>query len=100
MNSATTAWDRAWADAQTYLQSIPHELVNTRTFRPHVLRVGQLDAELLDIELVQLLRQPLSTALGLIKVRASLYPLFRSSDFFERQDSVQPSTMSSLYCSN
>lgn len=80
MSSATTAWDRAWADAQTHFQSIPHELINTRTSRPHVLRVGQLDAELLDIELVQLLRQPFSTALGLIKVRADVCPLFSSSD--------------------
>ena len=71
-SSSSSYWQRAWDDAQPQLQQARETVRNLRLnsdFRPRVLRVGQLDAELLDEELVQLLQTPLNKALGLLNVR-------------------------------
>ncbi|SRR5229473_4593623 len=78
-----TSWQQLWDDAQPTLSNAEQSLASTTSpVASRVLRVGQLDAELLDVELVNLLRDPLSKALGLVNVRLPrltiyswLYPL-------------------------
>ena len=70
-----TSWQQLWDQAQPTLSNAERSLANTSaTATSRILRVGQLDAELLDAELVNLLREPLGKALGLVNVR-SLVPL-------------------------
>ena len=65
-----TSWQQLWDQAQSTLSNAERSLASTSSpVTSRVLRVGQLDAELLDIELVNLLRDPLSKALGLVSVR-------------------------------
>ena len=61
-------WEHAWANAQTTLSSIKHSLASGTHSDPRIIRVGQLDSELLDQELVSLLQEPLNDALTLIGV--------------------------------
>jgi peroxin-2 len=64
------SWQQLWDQAQSTLSNAERSLASTSSpVTSRVLRVGQLDAELLDIELVNLLRDPLSKALGLVHVR-------------------------------
>lgn len=72
-----TSWQQQWDDAQSTLTNAERSLASTSSpVASGILRVGQLDAELLDVELVNLLRDPLSKALGLVNVcpLASYYP--------------------------
>ena len=62
------SWEYAWANAQTTLSSIKHSLTSGTHSDPRIIRVGQLDSELLDQELVSLLKEPLKQALALISV--------------------------------
>jgi hypothetical protein len=65
----TTSWQRQWDDAQSALSNAERSLASTASpVASRILRVGQLDAELLDVEFVNLLRDPLSKALGLVNV--------------------------------
>ena len=67
-------WQQAWDAAEPRLRTWREQ---TRPWTmPRVLRVGQLDAELLDEDLVQLLNEPLAKALNLINVC-----IFRFSNF-------------------
>ncbi|KAI0268378.1 Pex12 amino terminal region-domain-containing protein [Gloeopeniophorella convolvens] len=61
-----TSWQQLWEQAQPTLDNAERSLAQTTPPTSRILRVGQLDAELLDAELVNLLRDPLSKALGLI----------------------------------
>lgn len=61
-------WEHAWANAQTTLSSIKHSLASGTHPDPRIIRVGQLDSELLDQELVSLLQEPLNKAFALISV--------------------------------
>ena len=64
-----TSWQRQWDDVQSTLINAERTLASsTSPVASGILRVGQLDAELLDVELVNLLRDPLSKALGLVNV--------------------------------
>ena len=64
-----TSWQWQWDEAQSTLRNAERSLASTTSpIASHILRVGQLDAELLDVELVNLLRDPLSKALGLVNV--------------------------------
>ena len=68
--SHPTSWQQLWDDAQSTLSNAERSLASTSSpVASRILRVGQLDAELLDVELVNLLRDPLSKALGLVNVR-------------------------------
>ncbi|KAG8903448.1 peroxisome assembly protein (Peroxin-2) [Tulasnella sp. 403] len=60
-------WQRAWNDAQPTLLEVREKLSESRNIDPRNVRVGQLDAELLDQELLALLKQPLSSSLSLAK---------------------------------
>ena len=65
-----TSWQQLWDQAQSTLSNAERSLASTASpVASRILRVGQLDAELLDAELVNLLRDPLSKALGLVNVR-------------------------------
>lgn len=63
-----SAWTQIWENAQPRLYSIQQSL-GEQAPPSKVIRVGQLDAELLDQELVQLLQEPLTKALALVNVR-------------------------------
>ena len=64
------SWQQLWDQAQATLNNAERSLASTPApAASRILRVGQLDAELLDAELVNLLRDPLSKALGLVNVR-------------------------------
>jgi peroxin-2 len=65
---APTAWQRAWDNAQPRLAAINETISSYESPTSRVLRVGQLDAELLDAELVQILREPIAKSLSLIHV--------------------------------
>jgi hypothetical protein len=68
--SQPTSWQQLWDHAQSTLSNAEQSLASTSSpVASRILRVGQLDAELLDVELVNLLRDPLSKALGLVNVR-------------------------------
>jgi peroxin-2 len=67
--SQPTSWQELWDRAQPTLSHAEQFVASTRSPASRILRVGQLDAELLDVELVNLLRDPLSKALGLVSVR-------------------------------
>ncbi|KAF8138453.1 Pex12 amino terminal region-domain-containing protein [Boletus edulis] len=59
-------WQQAYSSAQPPLSLIRDNLGSTTAPYPRIMRVGQLDAELLDQELVQLLYEPLQKSLNLI----------------------------------
>ncbi|KAH9179818.1 Pex12 amino terminal region-domain-containing protein [Lactarius sanguifluus] len=61
-----TSWQQLWDRARPMLGNAEQSLAGTVSPTPRILRVGQLDAELLDVELVNLLRDPLSKAVGLV----------------------------------
>ena len=63
----STRWQQAWEDAKPRLNAWS-DLSSSSDIRPRVLRVGQLDAELLDEELVQTLQEPLSKAFASVNV--------------------------------
>jgi peroxin-2 len=61
----------AWDNAQPKLIEIRKAFQSHPSPKPRVIRVGQLDSELLDQELVHLLKEPLSKALGFVNARKS-----------------------------
>jgi peroxin-2 len=68
-------WQRAWDEAQPYLQQQSASSPGTlTTISERVNRVGQLDAEVLDSELVQLVQEPINRALSLVNVRIQEAP--------------------------
>lgn len=73
--SIPSSWQQAWDKAQPKLTELRDSLNSFRNPDPRIIRVGQLDSELLDQELVRLLQEPLNRALGLVNVRTfvSLY---------------------------
>ena len=61
-------WQQAWEDAQPRLAQL-RDFINPYTSpHPSLVRVGQLDAELLDHDLVHVLQDPLNKALTSINV--------------------------------
>lgn len=68
MSSLPPALEDAWRSAQPQLTQARAELSATCPIHPRIIRVGQLDAELLDQELAQLIQEPITKALSLINV--------------------------------
>ncbi|KAF8076535.1 peroxisomal biogenesis factor 2 [Lyophyllum atratum] len=62
----SSPWEEAWNRAQPKLSAIRDTLNTRNSPDPRVIRVGQLDSELLDQELAQVLQEPLNKALHLI----------------------------------
>lgn len=73
-----SAWQSAWEDSRSRLNEISESLNSAFTTPSRITRVGQLDSELLDQELVQLLKEPIAKALGLVNV-AQLFPFYPKS---------------------
>ena len=73
-SSSTTHWQRLWEEAQPRLGNIRQSLTDQTPPAPRISRVGKLDAELLDQELVTVLQEPVGKALSLINVSV---PRFR-----------------------
>jgi hypothetical protein len=61
-------WEQAWKDAQPVLSFIWASLPSFPALSPRILHVGQLDAELLNQELLGVLKEPVKKAIGRIKV--------------------------------
>ncbi|TFK29371.1 peroxisomal biogenesis factor 2 [Coprinopsis marcescibilis] len=61
-----SAWDDAWNRARPALHGIRSVLTHSNAPAQRVIRVGQLDSELLDQELSQLLQVPITHSLALI----------------------------------
>ena len=61
------------------MEEIRQSIVSNVPPLARVTRVGKLDAELLDQELVQVLQEPLNKALNLINVRIYLHSMTRNS---------------------
>ncbi|KAF6762348.1 peroxisomal biogenesis factor 2 [Ephemerocybe angulata] len=64
--STPSAWETAWASAQPAISTIQTSLGQSSSPDPRIIRVGQLDSELLDQELSSLLQEPINRALPLI----------------------------------
>ena len=60
--------EAAWNNAQPKLVAIQASLAEGKLENLGIVRVGQLDSELLDQELAQLLQEPINKALSLISV--------------------------------
>ncbi|KAJ4478276.1 peroxisomal biogenesis factor 2 [Lentinula aciculospora] len=60
------SWEDVWNNAQSNIPSMQDALRSLNSPRSRVIRVGQLDSELLDLELVNLLVEPLRKALSLV----------------------------------
>lgn len=67
-SSNGTTWQLLWEDAQTRLTAIRESMSLQTPPAPRIARVGKLDAELLDQEIVTLLQEPIAKALSLINV--------------------------------
>ena len=65
-STSYAAWQRIWDESQARLSSIRESLHDGPMPTSRVTRVGKLDAELLDQELVQVLQDPLAKALALL----------------------------------
>ena len=65
--SGRAAWEDAWERALPRISSLRTSLA-TNPIVSRVTRVGKLDSELLDQELVQLLEEPLKKAFALLNV--------------------------------
>lgn len=89
MSSLPAVLEESWNASQHTLSSIHESLSSSHPERPRIIRVGQLDSELLDQELSQLLQEPILKALSLISVGTSssattLLALTRSRHLSER----------------
>lgn len=63
-----TALEAAWRSAEPILNESRTAINIEHSVHPRIIRVGQLDAELLDKELASLIQEPLNKALSLINV--------------------------------
>ncbi len=62
------SWQNAWHNAQHDISRIRADIASAPPPDPRITRVGKVDAELLDAELIQLLKEPLTKALSLVDV--------------------------------
>ncbi|KAI8990324.1 Pex12 amino terminal region-domain-containing protein [Pilobolus umbonatus] len=60
-----TEWNTNWKEIQPALQKVRRSMASLRTSSLKVMRVSQLDADILDIELVDILKEQLWSALSL-----------------------------------
>lgn len=63
-----TEWNSNWKDIQPALRKVRRSMASLRTSSLKVMRVSQLDSDILDIELVDILKEQLWSALSLFKV--------------------------------
>ena len=65
---SSSVLEAVWNSVQPKLTEIRASLAKGKRENSHIIRVGQLDSELLDQELAQLLKEPINKALSLISV--------------------------------
>ena len=65
---SSSVLEAVWNSVQPKLSEIRTSLAKGKRENPRIIRVGQLDSELLDQELAQLLKEPMHKALSLISV--------------------------------
>lgn len=82
--TGSNALQTVWEAARPSLAAIQSSINPSKPLDSRVLRVGQLDAELLDQELAQVLQEPITKALSLLSVRSPDYLLASSSNLFLR----------------
>lgn len=63
-----TEWNSNWKDIQPALRKVRRSMASLRTSSLKVMRVSQLDSDILDMELVDILKEQLWAALSLFKV--------------------------------
>lgn len=63
----TTEWNANWKDIQPTLRKVRRSMASLRTSSLKVMRVSQLDSDILDIELVDILKEQLWSAISLFK---------------------------------
>ena len=68
MSSIPSVLEDAWSKVQPSLTGIREALASQELPHPRIIRVGQLDSELLDQELVHLLQEPVIKALSFVDV--------------------------------
>ncbi|KAG2235185.1 hypothetical protein INT48_003529 [Thamnidium elegans] len=62
-----TEWSSNWKDIQPALRKVRRSMASLRTSSLKVMRVSQLDSDILDMELVDILKEQLWNALSLFK---------------------------------
>ncbi|KAI7885942.1 Pex12 amino terminal region-domain-containing protein [Mucor mucedo] len=62
-----TEWNSNWKDIQPALRKVRRSMASLRTSSLKVMRVSQLDSDILDMELVDILKEQLWAALSLFK---------------------------------
>lgn len=65
--------EEAWRGAQSSLEAIQMTLRSSESCSHRVMRVGQLDSEILDKDLASLVQEPLNKALTLISVCSCIF---------------------------
>ncbi|TBU32716.1 peroxisomal biogenesis factor 2 [Dichomitus squalens] len=65
-HNVENSWQDAWNSAQDTIARIRDDVASSSSPSPRITRVGKVDAELLDAELVQVLKEPLTKALSLV----------------------------------
>lgn len=65
----TTEWNTSWKEIQPALRKVRRSMASLRTSSLKVMRVSQLDSDILDIELGDILKEQLWSALSLFKVK-------------------------------
>ncbi|KAJ3573346.1 hypothetical protein NP233_g2484 [Leucocoprinus birnbaumii] len=83
--TGTALLEQAWQAAVPRLASIQASISSSQAPELRVVRVGQLDAELLDQELAQILQEPITKALSLISVRIPLPGFVLENNWFIQQ---------------
>ncbi|KAL7321101.1 peroxisome assembly protein (Peroxin-2) [Mucor circinelloides] len=71
-----TEWNSNWKEIQPALRKVRRSMASLRTSSLKVMRVSQLDSDILDIELVDILKEQLWSALSLFKptIKENLEP--------------------------
>ncbi|CEP09727.1 hypothetical protein [Parasitella parasitica] len=74
-----TEWNSNWKEIQPALRKVRRSMASLRTSSLKVMRVSQLDSDILDVELVDILKEQLWSALSLFKchkptIKESLEP--------------------------
>ena len=65
-----TEWTSSWNEIQPKLNQIRRSLATLKTSSLKVMRVSQLDSDLLDLELLDILKEQLWKSLSLLKVNS------------------------------
>lgn len=69
----STEWRTNWENIQPILNKIRQSVASLKSSSLKVMRVGQLDSEILDNELVDILKEQLWSAFSLFKVCLAFY---------------------------